>query len=128
MSRFGVILILFGGALVLRIFWSYNPSLISCCAFWATMGLSNIVLRQWWAIPGFLCNATATIANGGYMPSNHDIPRTGIYVALTQESSLPYLCDYFDGVSIGDFLVLVGFGVLIATTFWKAKKDRALAH
>jgi hypothetical protein len=106
--------LLFLVAMVFRALWENYPGILFCCAFWATMVLWNALLRQWLFFPGALSNAAATIANGGFMPSGGDNPHTGVYIALTADSNLPYLCDRFAGASIGDFLLLAAILVVVA--------------
>jgi hypothetical protein len=98
---------LFVMALPLRLIWDWYPGLEICALFWGAIIGANLLLRLWIWIPGGACNAAATLANGGFMPSNSDLPHKGFYVALTPDSSLPWLCDRFvGGSSVGDFLWL----------------------
>lgn len=119
-----------GAAMVgFKLLWSfYHPGLLFCCLFWFAAISFNIEVRQWWVTPGLLSNAIATIVNGGFMPSSHAVPHidAGIYIDLTPDSNLPYLCDYFDGISVGDFLILAGMGVSFGLLLWNRRTKRTL--
>lgn len=114
-------------ALASRIVWSYGTGLFPCCLFWATMLAFNLIFRQFFMLPGFLCNAAATIANGGFMPSNTDLVHTGLYVALSPDSNLPFLCDIFWGCSLGDFLLFAGLGFTLFFSALKTTQNRTHA-
>ena len=63
---------------------------------------------------GGLGNAAATIANGGYMPVLNLEKVSSLWIPLTEQSKLYWLCDiYFAGSSLGDWFILSGILILI---------------
>lgn len=118
MKAIGLFLLI--AAIVLKGIWDWYPGMTFCLLFWATSLWSSILIgpKQWFCIPGTICNAAATISNGGYMPTMDDgAPYTGIYVPLTPDSALPWLCDRFYGGSVGDILLLFGLLILFGLFF-----------
>jgi hypothetical protein len=80
------------------IFW------VGVVAFWLLLGNGSVL-----CVPGILCNALATLTNGGKMPVYGQENVTGYaWVKGTQDSHLQFLCDQFYSYSIGDFLIFAG--------------------
>jgi hypothetical protein len=99
-------------ALAVRLaWWEYWPLLLPCCLFWFTIVTAMVLIKNWFYLPGILCNAVATIANDGVMPVyGTEVTSVGIHVQGTPDMNLQFLCDrFFGGTSLGDFLV---FGAL----------------
>lgn len=112
---------LFGAAFALRIVWGWHPGLFMCATFWAAIMLAALVCFDFKWMPGMLCNASVTLANGGFMPSTLDVPPTGIYISADSNTNLPWLCDRFDGASVGDcllFAALLWTLVIIGRRAW----------
>jgi hypothetical protein len=102
--------------------------LFFCCSFWLSFAAFNLIQKQFYFIPGVLCNAAATIANDAHMPSSYDMTHKGIYVALTPDSALPFLCDIYGGTSIGDFLLFAGL-IFFGVSMWrKSRSTTKLVH
>lgn len=94
-------------ALVSWSLWRLYPDLFfCCCSFWVAMATFNIMVRSYQWLPGLLCNATATITNGGYMPVFGMEASGGVHIQGTPDAAMQILCDQFWGASIGDFLLL----------------------
>jgi hypothetical protein len=99
--------------LVIRFAWyRRRPSILACAVFWTLMAI-GCAIGPAWLLPGLLCNAAATLANGGYMPvyrKKYDWEPSGIHIRGKRSHRLQMLCDRFAGASIGDFLI---FGAMI---------------
>lgn len=107
-----------------RVLWQTYPGLGPCVLFWLIALVDEPIRwpemrwrRRWFyglSCLGSLGNAAATLANGGYMPVLGKAEPTSVWVPLTDESRLRWLCDIYGGASLGDGLILAGIvGLLV---------------
>jgi hypothetical protein len=105
-----------------RIVWQRTPGLAACALFW---GLATVFLILGWEpgiaqlafAAGVSCNASVTLANGGFMPvASHrrmQGPARSVWVQKEGGTRLTFLADNFGNnsirFSIGDVLLLAGF-------------------
>lgn len=101
-------------AVALRVAMNFWPTLFMCLVFWVSVVAAMILSRNYWIVPGLVCNAAVMLANGGVMPVyGQDGPFSGFHVQGTPDSSLQFLGDVLPGgFSVGDVLILLG-GVAI---------------
>jgi hypothetical protein len=114
--------------LAARILWQRIPGLATCALFW---GLAVVVLLLSWptGLPqylfglGILCNASVTLANGGFMPvaahRKQAGPARSLWVQRHTGQRLLFLADNFGNrfvrFSVGDVLLLAG---IVLSAFW----------
>ena len=108
--------------LAARLLWNQYPGLWVCGFFWALFAALVINrLRHGITPETFLfalgggSNALVTLANNGRMPVlfyQGAIGGYGPWVQATSSSHFLWLCDRFDGFSIGDFIMLSAIPVL----------------
>lgn len=107
--------------LAARIVWQRRPGLAACAMFW---GLAAALLFLEWQsgiaqylfAAGILCNASVTVANGGFMPvaSHRKMrgPARSVWVQKENGTRLTFLADNFGNrairFSVGDVLLLAG--------------------
>jgi hypothetical protein len=119
------LLVLFGTRLV----WQTKPNVATCALFWAT-SLLVVVALEWSAAlsqfavsAGILCNASVTLANGGFMPVAMRRRGAGsrarsLWVQRQSGQRLLFLADNFGNdrirFSVGDVLLFIG---IIASAF-----------
>jgi hypothetical protein len=115
--------------LTARILWQRMPGLPTCALFW---GLAVVVLAFGWPVgipmfvfaAGILCNASVTLANGGFMPVAEHRKRAGparsLWVQRHTGQHLLFLADNFGNryirFSVGDVLLLAGIVLSIFLT------------
>ncbi len=87
--------------------------------------MANILIRQYWWLPGLGCNAAATIANGGFMPVFDMEATGGMHIQGTPDAALQFLCDQYWGASIGDFFLIVAF--IFYSGQWAIQRTRKYA-
>lgn len=110
---------LFGSRLV----WQRRPNIGTCAMFWAVSFLVVVVLEwsaafsQFAVAFGILCNASVTLANGGFMPvavhrRSLDSRARSLWVQRRSGQKLLFLADNFGNnvirFSVGDVFLLVG--------------------
>ena len=109
------------GILASRILWQRIPGLATCALFWA---LAVVFLAFAWPVgipmfvfaAGIACNASVTLANGGFMPvAAHRKaagPARSLWVQRHTGQRLLFLADNFGNrwirFSVGDVLLLGG--------------------
>ena len=106
--------------LLFRLLWQIHPSLWNCAIFWAAIAFSEYqYLRanpkvNWWTksllITGASMNAIVTLANNGTMPYLGTGKPYSLWVVGTGKHLL-FLCDRFNGFSLGDFFILGSFAI-----------------
>jgi hypothetical protein len=110
--------------LLLRLLWQLHPSLLTCALFWVFVAEYWYIVPtdckiNWWSrsltLAGMFMNAVVTLANNGRMPYLGGGRPRSIWVAGTGKRLL-FLCDRFDGFSIGDFFIIGG--IAAAFLFW----------
>ena len=119
-----------------RFWWEVHPGIIPCAAFW-TVAISffgRLWINDRGALQvarsimmlGFLSNAAATLANGGYMPVlGRSEPSGSVWIPLTEATRLPALCDrYAAGASIGDFAIALGMVIGVAIEIMRIVSER----
>lgn len=117
-----------------RCYWQWNPGIWPCVLFWF-IALADDPLRWYDMGPrrrvfyggcflGGLGNAVATISNGGFMPVLSKTDTTSLWVPLTAQSRVPWLCDIYAGASIGDFFIIAGLVAMLAN--WIGEKCELL--
>jgi hypothetical protein len=113
-------------ALLFRYLWQLYPSLWMCLLFWSAIAAGELqYIRNpsskinWWSkmpvLVGASMNAIVTLANDGRMPYLGPQKAYSLWVMGTGKHLL-FLCDRFDGWSLGDFFILSG--IAIAVLFW----------
>lgn len=126
--------LMLAGVVICRTAWESHPGVASCLSYWFSVLLLDVlVVRSMTStihgrvagtllILAGLCNATVTIANGGYMPvvGGTITGGTSVWVDATPDHNLLWLADQraWAGCSIGDFLLVayvlaVWFGGLV---------------
>lgn len=105
-------------------YWQWHPSLLSASLFW-TVALTGLALhvvtapsRHRVVARAAIClgaslNAVVVLANDGFMPvtSNHTY---SVWVASNETAQrLLFLSDKYAGFSVGDFVIISGFVVLL---------------
>jgi hypothetical protein len=114
--------------LAARLLWQKVPSLATCALFW---GIALAVLVLGWpaGLPqyafglGILCNASVTLANGGFMPvaAHRRLigPARSLWVQRQSGQRLLFLADNFGNrfvrFSVGDVFLLIGISL---SFFW----------
>ena len=107
-----------------RIIWQMYPNLWCCIGFWClVLWLNRPERKSLQTIPvfvGALCNAVATIANGGKMPvlGKYGSP-VSVWRAARLGDHVLILCDRFAGFSIGDVLIGIAFIFVIGVRLRK---------
>jgi hypothetical protein len=107
--------------LAARILWQRMPGLATCALFWA---LAVVVIALGWPVglpqfifaAGIFCNASVTLANGGFMPvaahRKQAGPARSLWVQRHTGQRLLFLADNFGNrwirFSVGDVLLLAG--------------------
>ncbi len=103
-----------------RLLWQRMPGLVTCALFWAIA--AAILLLGWPVGPsqfafggGILCNASVTLANGGFMPVSarwrQKGPARSLWVqgrAGSDFCSSPTTLETGSSGSAGDVLLLIG--------------------
>ena len=123
-----------------RAVWQSWPGVELCALFWL-ISLADEPLRWRFigskrricyglAFLGALCNAVATLANGGYMPVLNMKEPSSVWVPMTEASRVAWLCDIypigFVTGSLGDlFIVAALLGLLLV---WAAEKVNIASH
>jgi hypothetical protein len=105
-----------------RAVWQRKPGFGTCLAFWLTSFVVLVLFQFEWTVSdflltaGILCNATVTLANGGFMPVAVRRPldhrARSLWVQRRDGQRLLFLADNFGNdvvrFSIGDILLLAG--------------------
>ena len=107
-----------------RLLWQRMPGLTTCALFWGIA--TAVLLLSWPGGPsqfafggGILCNASVTLANGGFMPVaarwREKGPARSLWVQRESGQRLLFLADNFGNrfirFSIGDVLLLIGLAL-----------------
>jgi hypothetical protein len=104
-----------------RVIWQIYPNLWCCIGFWAVVLWLNRPQKKsphtFLVFIGAVCNAVATVVNGGKMPvlGKYGSPVSVWRVARPGDHVL-ILCDRFGGFSIGD--VLIGGSLVLGIGLW----------
>lgn len=110
-------LVLLGLGIVSRNRWESDPNITTCMLFWIS---TFTFWTFWWLYTrnravvlfflGNISNAAATLSNNGFMPvAGKKLASDSVWVPLTAESNLPWLCDVLPfKSSVGDWMLLAG--------------------
>lgn len=113
-----------------RILWQVYPGMVVCALFWLISLVDEPVRWRFigpkrracygLALVGALGNATATLANGGFMPVLALDKPSSLWTPLTSASRVAWLCDIYAGFSLGDFFIIAALCALLVV--WAMEK------